>query len=49
MPAFAKDNDGFRYLLSVIDVFSKYDWLIPVKDKSGKSVAEAFTKIYRDR
>lgn len=46
MQAFAKDNDGFRFLLSVIDVYSKYGWLVPIKDKSGKSVADAFEKIY---
>ena len=47
MQAFAKDNGGFRFLLSVIDVLSKYGWLIPIKDKSGKSVAEAFEKIFK--
>ena len=48
MQTFAKDNDGVKYLLCVIDVFSKYGWIVPIKDKSGKSVAEAFKKIYND-
>ena len=39
MQAFSKFNRGVKYLLAVIDVFSKYGWLIPLKDKTGKSVA----------
>ena len=34
-----------RYLLAVIDIFSKYDWLVLLKNKSGKSVATAFRKM----
>jgi len=40
--AFLKFNRGVRYLLTVIDVFSKYGWMLPLKDKTGKSVADAF-------
>ena len=47
MQAFAKFNHGVRYLLAVIDVFSKYGWLIPLKDKTGKSVASAIKNIQR--
>ena len=46
MQAFAEYNDGVKYLLTVIDVFSKYGWIIPMKDKSGKSTADAFRKIF---
>jgi hypothetical protein len=46
MQAYAKENDGIRYLLCVIDVFSKYGWIVPMKDKSGKSTAEAFERIF---
>ena len=35
--------------MAVIDIFSKYGWLIPLKDKSGKSVAAAFRKILIER
>ena len=47
MQAFAKDNDGVKYLLCVIDIFSKYGWIVPIQDKSGKSTAEGFEKIFR--
>jgi len=36
MQALAKYNDGVKYLLNVIDVFSKYAWSVPLKDKTGK-------------
>ena len=45
MQAYSAYNDGVSYLLAVIDIFSKYGWLVPLKDKSGKSVAAAFRKI----
>ena len=45
MQAFAKDNDGVKFLLTVLDVFSKYGWIVPLKDKTGKSTAEGFVKI----
>jgi hypothetical protein len=41
----AKDNDGTKYLLTVIDVLSKFAWAVPLKDKTGKSIAEAFEPI----
>jgi hypothetical protein len=41
----AKDNDGTKYLLTVIDVLSKFAWVAPLKDKTGKSIAEAFEPI----
>ena len=47
--AFSKFNSGVKYLLAVIDVFSKYGWLIPLKDKTGKSVASALKTIFKER
>ncbi|MCP3664970.1 MAG: transposase family protein [Gammaproteobacteria bacterium] len=38
----AKDNQGYRYLLTVIDVLSKYAWAIPIKNKNGSTVTKAF-------
>lgn len=49
MQAFAKYNDGIKYLLMVIDIFSKYGWIVPIKNKTGKCVAEAFKQIFENR
>ena len=42
-----KFNKGFRFLLCVIDVFSKYAWVIPLKDKKGMSIVNAIQKNIR--
>ena len=49
MQAYSAYNDGVRYLIAVIDIFLKFGWLVPLKDKSGKSVAAAFRKILTER
>ena len=49
MQAFSKFNRGIKYLLAVIDVFSKYGYLIPLKDKTGKSVTSALKTIFKER
>jgi hypothetical protein len=41
----ANHNDGFRYLLTCIDVFSKRAWVEPLKTKSGREVGNALEKI----
>ena len=38
-------NKGFRFLLCVIDIFSEYAWVVPLKDKKGVSIVDAFQKI----
>ena len=38
-------NKGFRFLLCVIDIFSKYAWVVPLKDKKGINIVNAFQKI----
>ena len=38
-------NDGYRYLLVCIDVFSKYAWIVPIKSKTGPALVEAFKVI----
>jgi hypothetical protein len=35
MQSMQKFNDGYRYLLVCIDVFSKYAWVVPLKNKTG--------------
>ena len=46
MQQFSKWNKGYKYLLMVIDIFSKYGWIVPLKDKKGESVTEAFKSIF---
>ena len=48
MQPFSKDNKGFKYLLTVIDVFSKYGWIIPLKTKTGVEVAKAFQSLFQE-
>ena len=38
-------NKNYKYLLTVVDVFSKYGWAVPVKNKKPETVAEAFLSI----
>ena len=48
MKKYSEENDDFKYLLNVIDTFSKYVWIEPLKDKTGKSIAEAFENIIEE-
>ena len=41
-------NRGIKYLLCVIDLFSQYAWVIPIKDKRGSGIVNAFKKILSD-
>ena len=45
MQLISKFNKGFRFLLCVIDIFSKYAWVVPLKDKKGVSIVNAFEKV----
>ena len=42
MQLISKFNKGFRFLLCVIDIYRKYAWAVPLKDKKGVSVVNAF-------
>ena len=48
MQLISKFNKGFRFLLCVIDIFSKYAWVVPLKDKKGVSIVDAFQKILKE-
>ena len=48
MQAFAEDNDGIKYLLTIIDVFSKYGWIIPLKQKTGIVVTNALEQVFKE-
>ena len=49
MRKFTKLNKGYRYLLTCIDIFSKYSWVIPLKDKRGITIKNALEKIFKQR
>ena len=42
MSKMSKVNDKYRYLLCIIDVFSKFAWVVPIKNKTGKTLVDAF-------
>ena len=44
MSSFSRSNKGYKYLLSLIDIFSKYDWI--VQTKTGEGVTQAFRKLF---
>jgi hypothetical protein len=48
MQEWTKQNKGYKYMLNVIDVFSKYAWSIPMKNKTGLTTLEAFRKIVKE-
>ena len=43
----SRENKGYKYLLNVIDVFSKYAWSLPIKDKTGKTITDTFQKLVK--
>ena len=42
MQLISRCNKGFRFLLCVINIDSKYEWVIPLKDKKGITITNAF-------
>ena len=44
MQSLSKYNKGIKYLMCAIDVFSKYAWVSPLKDKKDSSIVNAFQK-----
>ena len=47
MQSLSKKNKGIKYLLCAIDLFSKYAFVVPLKDKKGISIVNAFNKIIK--
>ena len=45
MQLISKFNERFRFLLCVIDILNKYAWVVPLKDRKGVSIVDAFQKI----
>ena len=48
MQLICKFNKGIRFFLCVIDIYSKYTWVVPIKDKKGVTIANAFKKVLDD-
>ena len=48
MQLIRKYNKEIRFLLCAIDIFSKYAWVVPLKDKKGITIVDAFQKILND-
>ena len=49
MQAFSKDNSGIKYLLTVIDIFYKFVWIVPLKRKTEQEVANEISSIIKER
>ena len=47
MQLISKFNEGFRFLLCVIDICNKYAWVVPLKHKKGVSIVNAFQSIFK--
>ena len=47
MQSLSRKNKGIKYLLCAIDLYSKYEFVIPLKDKKGISIVNAFNKIIK--
>ena len=45
MQSLEKQNNGYKYILTVIDIYSRYAWAIKLKTKTGKETSEAFQSI----
>ena len=45
LQSLSKYNDGYKYLLACVDIFSKFAWAVPLKSKTGKVITTAFQSI----
>ena len=48
MQALSEENEGYKFLLLVIDTFSKYGWIVPLKNKKGETMVKAFKTIFEE-
>ena len=46
MRSFVAQNDGFNYIMTIIDVLSKYAWAAPIKRKTGYFITETITETF---
>ena len=45
----SKENDNYKFLLTCIDVLSKFAWVVPLKNKTGKTLTDAFSNLIMER
>ena len=45
--ALAKENQGYKYMLNVIDLFSKYAYSFPLKTKSSDEIIDTFDRLFK--
>ena len=44
----SKNNDNFRYILTIIDLYTRFAWAIPLKNKTSNSIKEAFETLFEN-
>jgi len=49
LSSLSKYNDKYKYLLNIIDIFSRYAWSVPLKDKTANSITAALKSIFQNR
>jgi len=49
MQKLSKWNKGYKYLWMILDIFSKYGWIIPLKTKTGSEVSKAFQILLKNK
>ena len=42
----SRSNSGFKYILMIIDIFSRYGWAVPLTNKTGAEMVRAFKKLF---
>ncbi|UYV82497.1 hypothetical protein LAZ67_21002535 [Cordylochernes scorpioides] len=47
--AFMQKDKSFKYILTIIDAFTKYAWAIPIRNKTGDKITNAFREIFKER
>ena len=43
-----KGNNDFKYILTIIDLYTKYAWAVPLKDKKGITIRDSFEKLFEE-
>jgi transposase InsO family protein len=49
LSSLSKYNDKHKYLLNIVDIFSRYAWRVPLKDKTGTSIMTTLKPLFENR